>query len=91
MREQLSIKLYGHVQGVFLRMMTRDKAVLLGIAGYAQNTSDGSVIIKAAGNKENLDELLEWLRSSPGASKIKRIKVEKSKLVIKDFEFTIKY
>ena len=58
----------GRVQGVFFRASARDRALQLGVAGYAKNLADGTVEVVAAGSDEALAALHAWLhRGSPAA------------------------
>ncbi len=65
----------GKVQGVFFRDNVRKKATQLGLKGYAQNLPDGTVEVEAEGSEHELNELLGFIRQSPGASKVDRINV----------------
>ena len=69
------IKVIGRVQGVFFRHNTCQKAKQLGITGYVSNLPDGSVYIEASGAKEKLLNLIEWVKSSPGASEVEKIEL----------------
>lgn len=53
------------MQGVFFRASTRDVAAPLNLNGHAVNLADGSVEVNACGKSENVEELLNWLRSGP--------------------------
>jgi acylphosphatase len=55
----------GKVQGVFFRASTREKANELGIKGWVKNMPDGNVEVLAAGNKDQLENFIEWCRRGP--------------------------
>ncbi len=55
----------GHVQGVFFRASTRERAQQLGVTGYAMNLPDGRVEVIACGMDEQLDALSDWLQQGP--------------------------
>jgi acylphosphatase len=55
----------GKVQGVFFRASTKDKANELGIKGWVKNMPDGNVEVLAAGNKDQLENFIEWCRRGP--------------------------
>lgn len=58
----------GKVQGVWFRSATRERALELGLSGYARNLADGRVEVLAFGAREALQELEVWLwRGSPAA------------------------
>lgn len=74
---QADILVKGLVQGVSFRAYTKRKAVSLGLTGYVKNLSSGDVFVIAQGSRENIFELIKWLRNegSP-ASEVTDIKVE---------------
>lgn len=63
----------GHVQGVFFRASTRERALKLGIAGYAKNLPDGRVEVLAGGSSEALDALQEWLQRGPPSARVEDV------------------
>ena len=60
----------GRVQGVFYRASTRDKAVALGLSGYARNLADGRVEVVACGRDEDIEELAAWLHDGPPMARV---------------------
>ena len=62
----------GKVQGVFFRASTRDRALQLGLRGYARNLSDGRVEVLAEGDARALDALERWLHVGPPRAKVAR-------------------
>ena len=72
---QAFIKITGRVQGVFFRANTRDKALELGLSGYAQNLPDGSVAVVAQGPRESLEDLIAWCHEGSTASKVEKVQV----------------
>jgi acylphosphatase len=65
--------IHGRVQGVFFRAATRREALRLGIAGHAKNCADGSVEVVAAGAREALDKLADWLQHGPPAARVDHV------------------
>ncbi|MDH3018818.1 MULTISPECIES: acylphosphatase [Gordonia] len=67
-RVRLSAFVHGHVQGVGFRWWTRSRALELGLVGYASNQADGRVHVVAEGPREEVQALLDALRSgeTPG-------------------------
>jgi len=53
----LTATVRGRVQGVFFRAFVQRLARQLGISGYVRNLPDGSVEIRAEGEKSQLDVL----------------------------------
>jgi len=60
----------GRVQGVCFRANTRDHALAAGITGYAKNLPDGRVEVKACGEKDAVDKLVQWLHQGPDSAKV---------------------
>jgi acylphosphatase len=60
----------GKVQGVWYRASTQDKAVSLGLTGWARNLEDGRVEVKAFGTRQQLAELHAWLKIGPELAKV---------------------
>lgn len=75
MIQQIKIKIYGRVQGVFFRYTAKQKADELGIRGFARNLDDGSVEIIAQAEEENLNQFIEWVKTGPDLAKVEKIKV----------------
>lgn len=63
--KHLSVKVTGKVQGVFFRASTKDVAKKFGISGFVCNHPDGSVVIEAEGEEENLNQFMEWCHHGP--------------------------
>ncbi len=63
----------GRVQGVFYRASTRQKALELGICGWARNLPDGSVEVIACGEEASLDRLLAWLEVGPSHARVEKV------------------
>ncbi|HET8701647.1 MAG TPA: acylphosphatase [Nitrococcus sp.] len=66
----------GRVQGVFYRASTRERAVRLGLRGYARNLPDGRVEVVACGESVALDSLIAWLREGPPQARVAKLEIE---------------
>ena len=85
----LKINVSGKVQGVFFRASAREAAEKLSIKGFAQNQPDGSVLIEAAGEEENLKQFIDWCKQGPPRAEVSNLDVQESEL--KNFDrFEIK-
>ena len=85
----LAIRVTGKVQGVFYRASTRDKARSLGLCGFVRNEHDGSVYIEAEGDKEKLDQFVNWCKQGPPNARVDKVEVAERE--IKNFsQFEIK-
>ncbi len=71
-----NIHVTGRVQGVFYRKSTLQKAQELGIAGYVQNQSDGSVYIEAEGFPDKLDALVSWCWDGSELARVDNVDVK---------------
>ena len=94
MSEQASLVavVHGRVQGVFFRAFVKDHAKELGLAGYVKNKSGGrSVEVHAEGEKEKLEELLNYLRAGPSRAKVDRVDVEWSDFKGRFQGFSVNY
>lgn len=65
--------IYGRVQGVSLRYGTKVIADTIGAKGWIKNLPDGRVEIVAEGTKEQLDNLLSWLKKGTIFSKVEKV------------------
>jgi acylphosphatase len=61
---------------VWFRASTAERAVALGLRGRAENLSDGSVLVHAAGPAAAVDALVEWLRRGPPLARVDAVEVE---------------
>lgn len=69
----------GRVQGVNFRKMTKAFADESGIPGSVRNFENGKVEIFVECSPEALESLVEWLKSSPGFSRMNNVNVEEVK------------
>ena len=65
----------GHVQGVFFRAETRDRARSLGIAGWVRNNPDGTVEAVLEGPAARVESLVEWCGRGPHGAIVQGIEV----------------
>ena len=66
----------GRVQGVFFRANVRNKAVELGLHGYAKNLPDGNVEVVAKGDEKKVNELVDFIKKGPGVASVTGIQVK---------------
>jgi acylphosphatase len=70
---RLSARVYGVVQGVGFRFWTMGKADELALKGVVRNLDDGSVSIVAEGPEQQIQNLLDWLRSENAPGRVERV------------------
>jgi acylphosphatase len=63
-------KITGRVQGVSFRATAADQARSRGLAGWVRNEPDGSVLLEAQGEEEEVKALLEWCRQGPPGARV---------------------
>lgn len=73
-----NFRITGHVQGVFFRAGARDRAVSLGIAGWARNNANGSLEIHAEGSADALQDLERWCARGPEAASVADVEVREA-------------
>ncbi len=65
----------GKVQGVFFRETARKIAVQLNIKGWIKNTNDEKVEAVITGEKEAIDDFVNWCRVGPERAVVKDISI----------------
>lgn len=68
MQKAVQLEVYGRVQGVGFRWMTKLVADKLGIKGTVANQVDGSVKIIAIGESATLQQFIGAVKASPSPS-----------------------
>ena len=63
----------GKVQGVFFRETARKIAEQFNIKGWIKNTKDEKVEAVISGEKESIDDFVDWCRIGPERAKVKDI------------------
>jgi len=87
--KQIEFVIKGRVQGIRFRKLIENFVKYNNLKGFVENKEDGSVTGTLQGEKENIDDFVSWVNSSPGFSKVitfdKKIS-DLKKEEIKDFE-----
>ncbi len=63
----------GKVQKVWFRANTQNKAIELGIVGQAINMSNGDVEVIAIGEKETIEQLVDWLHIGSEKANVEQV------------------
>lgn len=66
----------GRVQGVFYRASAVEKAVKLGLVGYARNLPDGRVELHVCGDSQALEVFKDWLWQGPAQARVSSVECE---------------
>jgi acylphosphatase len=63
----------GRVQGVFFRYHTQEMAVRLGLKGWVKNRPDGSVVAVFEGDREKVNQIIQWCHQGPSQAKVTKV------------------
>lgn len=74
--KRIEATIFGRVQVVLFRDFTKRQAEKLGVVGFVENKSDGTVHVVAEGEEEKLQALIEKLRRGPVAARVDDVDVE---------------
>ena len=83
--------IHGRVQGVYYRTFVRRRAIELGLTGYARNLPDGTVEVRAEGERERLQRLIGYLESGPPAARVEKVVTDWSEYTGDHTGFSVKY
>lgn len=61
---------YGHVQGVFFRDSTSQRARALGLGGWVRNRPDGTVEAVFEGPADAVQQILQFLHEGPPSARV---------------------
>jgi len=70
------ILITGIVQGVLFRREITQLSRRLGVVGWVRNLPDGRVEAVAEGERERLNELIQFCRVGPSGARVKDIQVD---------------
>ena len=77
------LSIQGRVQGVAYRANTRQMAQSLGLCGFVQNESDGSVYAEVEGPEELVNRFINWCHDGPRLARVEAIQIKEG--VMQDF------
>jgi acylphosphatase len=69
------LEIAGRVQGVFFRDSLRREAEQRGVAGWARNTSDGTVEAMLEGEAGAVERVIAWCREGPSRADVSDVRV----------------
>ena len=76
MVSQYEIIISGRVQGVGFRAAARKQARFLGLKGWVENLSDGSVRVVVNGDTEKCTNFINWCRDGSAYSWVEKIDLQ---------------
>jgi len=92
-KELASLKavVHGYVQGVFFRAFVSQRAIELGLSGYARNLPTGAVEVVAEGERKQLERLISHLKAGPPSARVERVVTNWSEYTGNYADFGIRY
>lgn len=66
----------GKVQGVYFRLATLEEAEARGVKGWIRNRPDGAVEAVFEGNRQAVEDLLNWCREGPPRARVSNVTVD---------------
>jgi len=81
----------GRVQGVFFRYHTQETAYQLGMKGWVRNRRDGSVEAVFEGDKDKVEQIIQWCHRGPSEAKVIRVHVNLENYTGEFDDFFIRY
>ena len=75
---ELKVIFIGRVQGVFFRASVQKVAKSLCLSGFAKNLPDGTVEVRAIGEKHVLNEFVQQIIKNPGRAQIEHFEISYS-------------
>ena len=90
MKVRAHIYVKGDVQGVFFRSSTRARAKMRGVSGWISNLPDGRVEAVIEGEKDAVEDLIDFCRQGPPGSAVEDVEVSWEKPSHRFTEFDIR-
>ncbi len=75
-KAQVRLIVHGRVQGVGFRFATLHEARRLGLGGTVRNLADGTVEIRAEGERAKLAMLAAWAHQGPRGARVTKVEEE---------------
>jgi acylphosphatase len=87
----LKATVHGRVQGVYYRAFTHRTARGLSLKGWVKNLPSGGVEVQAEGARQDLEALLEQLKTGPEGASVSKIDVIWSNYTGEFNSFSVRY
>jgi acylphosphatase len=81
----------GRVHGVFFRASVQTRAEDLRLTGYVRNRPDGTVEVRAEGERQKLEKLVEYLKVGPPAARVEEVVVTWAEYTGAFSRFSVRY
>ena len=92
-KESISVRLIvrGKVQGVYFRFNMRQVAMKNSVVGWVRNLPDGNVEALLEGNKEDVNQVVQWSKIGPENARVDEVKMDYGQYTGKYKDFIIRY
>jgi acylphosphatase len=92
-KESISVRLLirGKVQGVYFRFNMQQVAKKNSVVGWVRNLPDGNVEALLEGNKDDVNQVLEWSKMGPENARVDEVKVDYGQYVGEYSDFIVRY
>ncbi len=81
----------GRVQGVFFRYRTQEVAYQLDVKGWVRNRRDGKVEAVFEGEKERVDQIVQWCHQGPAEARVTKVYLDWQDYTGEFNDFSITY
>jgi len=81
----------GRVQGVFFRHHTEEMAFHFDVKGWVKNRRDGSVEALFEGEKEKVDEIIQWCHRGPSEARVTKVHATWENYTGEFEDFSVRY
>jgi len=81
----------GRVQGVFFRHHTEEMAFNLDVKGWVKNRRDGSVEALFEGEKEKVDQIIQWCHRGPSEARVTKVHTTWENYTGEFDDFSVRY
>jgi acylphosphatase len=81
----------GRVHGVFFRASVQTRAEDLRLTGYVRNRPGGTVEVRAEGERQKLEKLVEYLKVGPPAARVEEVVVTWAEYTGAFSRFSVRY
>lgn len=91
LKTRVHVYISGRVQGVFFRATTRDEAKKREVTGWVKNLQDGRVEAIFEGEKEKVDEMIQFCHEGPRQANVTDVELERQDYQDDFSSFQIRY
>lgn len=92
-KKSISVRLLvrGKVQGVYFRFNMRQVAMKNSVVGWVRNLPDENVEALLEGNKEDVNQVVQWSKIGPENARVDEVKMDYGEYTGKYKDFIIRY